>query len=198
MPLWLTAFGTIGIVFALMIFFVMFSKRETVLEVERSYSASATGEPSFVTRTFDLKGHPATIQVNTKTDLNNNWVYFNYSLINDETDVAYDFGREVSYYSGSDSDGSWNEGSRNDTALLPSVPPGRYYLRVEPEMESTTPVRFDITLKHDVPTFAWFWIVIVLLFIPPIFRTIRSAHFEGMRWAESDHAPVQLNSNEDD
>jgi hypothetical protein len=198
-PLWLTAFSMISIALALMIFFALFSKRETVLEVERSFSATAEGEPSFVTRTFDLNGRPATVEVDTSTDLNNNWIYFNYALINDDTGTAYDFGREVSYYYGSDSDGSWNEGSRNDSALLPAVPPGRYYLRVEPEMESSTPVRFDIKLRHDVPTFAWFWIAIPLLLLPPIFRTIRSAQFERARWSESDHPPMKFtSSNEDD
>lgn len=197
-PLWFNALGLIGVTLALMIFFAVFSKRETVLQVERSYSASATGEPSFVTRTFDLTGRPATVEVDTKTDLNNNWVYFNYALINDDTGLAYDFGREISYYHGADSDGSWNEGSRRDSVLLPSVPPGRYYLRVEPEMTSAAPVRFDITLRHDVPTFTWFWFAIVLLLMPPIFPTIRSAHFESTRWAESDHPPVQLNSSDED
>ena len=91
MPLWLTAFGMIAVVFVLMILFAMFSKRETVLEVERSYSAAATGEPSFVTRTFDLKGRPATIEVATRTDLSNNWIYFNYALINDDTGIGYRF-----------------------------------------------------------------------------------------------------------
>jgi hypothetical protein len=197
-PMWLYSFGLIGVALALMVFFAAFSKRETVLEVERSYSASAEGEPSFVTRTFDLKGRPATIEVDTKTDLNNNWIYFNYALINDDTGVAYDFGREVSYYYGADSDGSWNEGSPSDSTLLPAVPPGRYYLRVEPEMTSATPVRFDITLRRDVPTFVWLWFAMVLLLIPPIFRTIRSAQFERARWAESDHPPMKFKSSGED
>jgi hypothetical protein len=51
-------------------------------------------------------------------------------LINDQTGQTFDFGREVSYYH--DSDGS--EGSRNNSVIVPSVPSGQYYLRVEPEM----------------------------------------------------------------
>ena len=111
---------------------------------------------------------------------------------------AIDFGREVSYYYGADSDGSWNEGAKSDSVLLPAVPAGRYYLRVEPEMTSTTPVRFDITLRHDVPTFAWFWVAMGLLLIPPLFRTLHSAQFERARWAESDHQPIKFTSGGDD
>jgi hypothetical protein len=130
--------------------------------------------------------------------LRNNWVYFGFSLINEDTDTAYDFGREVSYYSGSDSDGAWSEGNARDSVLLPAVPPGRYYLRVEPETESGAPVTFDIRVRHDVPTYIWFWIAMGLLLIPPLIRTIQRAHFESARWAESDHAPVSSSSSDDD
>jgi hypothetical protein len=195
--LWLKAFALIGVTLALMAFFGMFSKRETVLEVQRSFAAGAT-EPSFTTRPFDLTGRPATVEVSTRTNLSNNWAYFNYALINDETGVAYDFGREISYYSGADSDGSWSEGGASDSVILPAVPPGRYYLLVEPETQSAVPVNFDIRLRHDVPTYTWFWIIIALLLIPPIFRAIQAANFERMRWAESDHAPTFNTSDEDD
>ena len=46
------------------------------------------------------------VELDTSTDLSNSWAYFNYALINSETGQAYDFGREVSYYYGSDSDGA--------------------------------------------------------------------------------------------
>ena len=52
---------------------------------------------------------------------NNNWVYFNFTLINLDTGQAYDFGREVSYYHGSDSDGAWTEGDPSDTVTVPRV-----------------------------------------------------------------------------
>ena len=41
--------------------------------------------------------------------------------------------REISYYFGRDSDGAWTEGASWDRVWLPSVPPGRYVLIVEPE-----------------------------------------------------------------
>ena len=47
------------------------------------------------------------------TDLNNDWAYLSLALINEDTGVAYDFGKEISYYYGRDSDGSWSEGGRS-------------------------------------------------------------------------------------
>ncbi|MGE5488688.1 MAG: DUF4178 domain-containing protein, partial [bacterium] len=98
--------------------------------------------------------------------------------------------REVSYYFGRDSDGDWTEGKRDDSALIPSVPAGRYYLRVEPEMEPGAPAMYyTLSVTRDVPSLAFFWIALALLLLPPVFVTIRSAAFEAKRWKESDHPP---------
>ena len=70
------------------------------------------GEASFVTDVFNLDGRTSNVEVTTSADVNNYWIYLNYALINQDTGQAWDFGREVSYYHGYDSDGSWTEGSR--------------------------------------------------------------------------------------
>lgn len=157
-------------------------------EVFRQRYSGMPGAASFVTPVFELKGRPSNIEIQIRTDLENAWASFNLALINAETDVAYDFGREVSYYHGVDSDGSWSEGSRNDTARIPSMRAGRYYLRVEPEMESGR-VEYELRVRRDVPSFWPFWVAAGLLLIPPVWMGVRTASFEGRRWQESDYAP---------
>jgi len=97
----------------------------------------------------------------------------------------------VSYYYGHDSDGSWSEGSTVDRATIPSVPSGRYYLRVQPELgtDNPNPLVFMLMLQRDVPSVAFFGAVLALLAIPPILALFRRGAFEQMRWRESDHAP---------
>src|SRR5579862_2326777 len=127
-------FTFLGLATALLVIFTLnqlFARREPVFR-EAYQFASSGGEPSFVTPDFDLKGRTSSVEVQTDADVSNQWIYLNYALINEDTGQAYDFGREVSYYSGTDSDGAWHEGARYDSVLLPSVPAGRYYLRVEP------------------------------------------------------------------
>ena len=120
------------------------------------------------------------------TDLDNNWAYFNFALINDQTGQTFDFAREVSYYH--DSDGS--EGSRSNSVIVPSVPSGQYYLRVEPEMAPGSPfVRYDLELRRNVPNYGFFGVAALLLLIPPVFTTFRRSSFEAARWRESDYAP---------
>ena len=53
---------------------------------------------------FELTGRTSNVEISIRTDLNNNWAYFNFALINEGTGQDFDFGREVSYYR--DSDGS--------------------------------------------------------------------------------------------
>ncbi len=168
-----------------------FTPQPVVLDQSYTFSPTPGAEPSFVTPEFDLKGRTAALELAIKTDLVDNWAYFNFALINVDTGSADDFGREVSFYR--DSDG--NEGSPNSTVLIPSVPPGRYYLRVEPEMETSAPrsrltlqrMRYQLTLRHGVPSYGWFWIAFFLLLIPPILYTIRARSFEAKRWMESDY-----------
>jgi hypothetical protein len=163
--------------------------REKVFESAYRFSPGVA-EPSLVTDVFELKGRPSTVKVGVQTDLANNWAYFHFALINSDTGQAYDFGREVSYYAGRDSDGDWTEGNRNDSALVPAVPAGRYYLRVEPEVEpnAATTFNYRLAVTRDVPSLAFFWIVLPFLLLPPLVVTIRALVFESERWKESDYA----------
>jgi hypothetical protein len=170
----------------------MFARDQIVLDQNYHFQAGTPGEPAFVTPVFDLQGHPSNVRIDIKTDLNNNWTYFGLALINNDTGEAFDFGREVSYYSGYDSDGRWTEGSDRDSATIPAVLPGRYYLRVEPEMDaaaarSLRAVNYEIVVRRDVPNFTWYWIAALLLLIPPIVTWYRSFSFERARWLESDY-----------
>jgi hypothetical protein len=166
-----------------------FMGREEVYRHQYSFSPKAGSEASFVTDIFELKGRPSNVEVRVSTNLSNNWAYFNFALINARTDEAYDFGREVSYYSGYDSDGSWSEGGRNDSAVIPTVPAGRYYLRVEPEMDpGAAMMQYEVLVRRDIPSLSYIIIAGLLLLIPPIVTSIRAAKFGGRRWAESDYA----------
>ena len=174
----------------------MSSANREVFQNTYLFTPAMKTDAAFVTPTFELTGRTSNVEISVRTDLNNNWAYFNFALINEDTGQDFDFGREVSYYR--DSDGS--EGSPHDSVIVPRVPSGKYYLRVEPEMESRIlqSMSYELTIHRDVPTHAFFWIAGLLLLIPPIFITVRAARFESARWRESDYAPVGPSSGGDD
>jgi hypothetical protein len=177
--------------------FVLQSNQEVY---RRSYSFRPTSgvDSSFVTDVFRLEGRPANVEVEINSDVDNNWTYFAMALINVETGDAYDFGREVGYYHGRDSDGNWSEGSRNDDVTLPEIPAGNYYLRVEPDgTPGSMPVNYTLTVSRDVPQVMWFLIALGALLVPPALISFRSYRFEFNRWQESDYA-VETSSDDDD
>ena len=199
--------------FTLLLFLAMsasmvFHSNNKVFE-SKYYFIPGSAEPSFVTPIFDMPGGEKNVQVEIKTDLENEWAFFGFALINDTTGTAYNFGKEVSYYHGRDSDGSWSEGDRGDKVTIGGVPGGKYYLRVEPDMETpaTSPVsggkrvNYQVTVTRDIPVVWPYFLAWPFLLIPPLIATIRRANFETKRWAESDPSGASgdaENSKEDD
>ncbi len=177
-------------------------RQEEVFKSSYAFSTLARGETSFVTPVFELKGRPSNVELTVDTDLENDWAYFSFTLINEQTGEGYDIGREVSYYHGRDSDGSWSEGGRDDRVLVPSVPAGRYYLRVEPDMNDEDgrahSVRYQVRVRRDVPYNPFFWIAGLLLLVPPIFVSLRAAGFEKARWQESSFVSDSKSDGEDE
>jgi hypothetical protein len=193
---WKTFFMLAAVWLALVAIFGISAANKEVFRQTFTYFPERAGEQSFVTDFFELEGGTRNVEIQLRTDLDNQWAYFNLALINERTGQGLDFGRQLSYYTGRDGDGAWSEGSPNDSVLVPRVPAGRYYLRVEPETEAadwrdspTRSVRYELIVRRDVPSFFWFWIALPLLLIPPLARTIGTAKYESARWAESDYAP---------
>ena len=181
-------------------FAVMISGNKEVFRASYAVDRNTfKGETSFVTDVFELGDRTCNVEVETSTDLNNNWIYLNYALINQDTGQAWDFGREVSYYYGRDSDGPWTEGSRNDSVVVPSVPPGHYYLRIEPEPpQGFQHIGYSVRVVRDVSVFSIYGLAFLALLLPAAALTWRRLNFERLRWAESDHPMVTTGSSEDD
>jgi len=141
-------------------------------------------EKALVTEFFDLPGRPSNVVIKSTANVNNNWIYLHLTLIH-EHGRAYDFGREISYYQGVDGGERWAEGSTTDEAVLPTVPAGRYYLRLEPESPAPL-VNYSVKVYRDVPQWSFFFIALGALCLLPLLLKWRSSRFEAARWAESD------------
>jgi hypothetical protein len=176
------------IMVALMVGINMLARNEEAFEQTFEFNTNAHGEPSFVTDPFELKGRTSDVELTTSAQVNNDWIYLNYALINQDTGHAYDFGREISYYHGYDSDGYWSEGGTKNSVTLSSIPSGTYYLRIEPESDPNRgTIAYTVTLKRDVPQASFFWLGALALLLPAVIITWRSLNFEHLRWAESDY-----------
>jgi hypothetical protein len=152
------------------------------------FDSRTAQEATLVTPVFELEGRPTAVQIETATNLDNQWMFVGYALVNDETGQAYEVARDVSYYHGVDDGESWTEGSPTDGVALPSVPAGRYFLRIETEGDRTAaPIRYGVRVVRDVSTSLWFVVAVVLIAVPPLLASWRAWKFEARRWQESDH-----------
>ncbi|MBI4867062.1 MAG: DUF4178 domain-containing protein [Candidatus Wallbacteria bacterium] len=176
----------LAVAFAIHAFFWSFVDASKLVKTWRFTVSPQDVEKTRLTESFELDGRTSDVEVRLSTNLSNNWAYFNMALVNESTNVAYDFGREVSYYYGSDSDGSWSEGGQSDECYLPSVPAGRYFLLVETEPANVN-VAFDVSIWRDVPMHRHLIFAVMLLSVPGLWLWWRRRSFEYNRWLESDH-----------
>lgn len=148
----------------------------------------SAGDPerSRVTEVFEVEGRISNLMVDIDSNLDNHWAVVNMALINADSDEALDFGKELSYDHGYEDGESWSEGRPNGSVVIPAVPPGRYYLRVEPETDAS-PLSLRFTLRRDVFLARLPLTALLLLLSPLLWAWVRRESFENERWSESDH-----------
>jgi hypothetical protein len=152
-------------------------------------------ERSRVTPVFEVSGRPDNLELTIDTSLENDWAYFSLALIEEGAGRAYDFGREVSYYHGVDGGEAWSEGARWERFVVPGVPDGRYYLRLEPEYGGQR-LGARVLVRRGVPVKRVPLLALLLLLLPPAWGALRREAFETVRWTDSDHP--RATSEEDD
>jgi hypothetical protein len=185
---------------AMLIGNVTFAANEQVFSQSYSYDRGVGESGAFVTAPFELTGRSSGVAIDVNAALDNDWVFFTLSLINERTGETREVTRQLEYYSGVDSDGSWSEGDRSETVRLSSVPAGRYFLRVEPEGGEIGKQRVGYTLqvRRDVPHFGFYAVAFLALLTPMLFSLFPTAAFENRRWAESDHPIGGTTSSDED
>jgi hypothetical protein len=166
--------------------------RAITADRERVFAGAYRFEPNapsaFVTDPFAL-ADDGTVEIALQAPrLANAWIDFDLALINIDAGTAWNVAREVSFYSGTDSDGAWTEGDREERLLLPRVPAGQYYLRVEPVSDAKVPIDYTIAVRRDVVSMLPYGLALVTLFLPTLFAVMHSSTFEQRRLQESDYS----------
>ena len=85
------------------------------------------------------------------------------------------------------------------TVVSPSSSAFSYAVLTDPgsaTLNSATVTYYTVTVKRDVPQYSFYAIALGALLLPAILLTWRSLSFEHLRWAESDHPPINLGGNE--
>ena len=149
--------------------------------------AAPDANTAFVTPEFEIPGTMANVVVEARaTSLKNDWLSLAMALVNVETGTAIDFGAELSFYTGVEDGEAWTEDERTARVTLPSVPGGRYLLRIEPTAgPGGQRIAYSLALRRDVPRVGLVLVAFLLLAVPPMLSSMSAAGFERRRWAES-------------
>jgi Domain of unknown function (DUF4178) len=149
----------------------------------------ATLETEFISKTFQLaeSSTPYYMEFLANSSLNNEWLEFQMSLVNEKTGVEREFELGLEYYSGVDNGYAWSEGSESASVHLSSVEPGSYHLKVKalsPAFSEQTP--FQLTVRTASPV-AWnVWIILLPYLILWAIINLMKRQFERMRRGEID------------
>ncbi len=165
-------------------------------------------EPSVTTEPFKITGsHSKPIQLNFNADLNNRWVFFTVSLINQDTNEAIVTSKSLSYYSGSDGGEYWSEGEKSGYIIVPRVAPGDYVLFIDPQtgtgndpekigppadkknakIDDKPLVKYTVSVVDSPTYWTWFFLICLILGIMPCWYIARYYFSEQDRWEDSDH-----------
>lgn len=139
------------------------------------------------------------ILIKSTSPVENNWVELGVSLVNEQTNEAYEVKQAIEYYRGYDGGESWSEGEQYAETYISNVPSGNYRLLFDVdagEFPKGTPVNLSLNVKNDVPNWSNLWIILGLIMTYPLFMVLRHWNFEAKRWSESDCAPTIYRSNQ--
>ncbi len=148
--------------------------------------SNATTPQAIFSQPFDLKAN-RNVRITAGAQVDNAWADLDVDLINEQTkEVAESVNTPVEYYTGSDSDGAWTEGSRSTDATISSLPAGKYSLKVEGTWQNWQ-AQMPVTVKveQNVNRGVNFICALLILMIMPIVGLIRKVAFEGSRWKDS-------------
>ncbi len=179
-------------------FFAFIGSGKTLLRQAVTFSPQMA-EESVVTNEFEVRDRPRKLTVRNSTSLDNNWIGLDLMLVNKASGQAWPAARELAYYHGNDGGESWSEGDRSDEVVFLDIPPGTYYLTIDPDIAPEKPVPVRDVIEVSSGGAGWSNFVMVLLFLVffPVFTRLRFAAFEARRWAESDHAPAASSDSSD-
>jgi hypothetical protein len=134
---------------------------------------------------FDIKGN-RNVRITANANVSNAWADLDVDLINDQSQEVESVNVPIEYYSGTDSDGAWTEGSQSTDATLSSLPAGKYTLRVEGTWQNwQQPIAVGVKVEQNVNRGVNFCCAFIALAIVPFFGLIRKWSFEASRWKDS-------------
>lgn len=117
------------------------------------YSGHTVSQAFFQTKTeriaFHIDDPSHLVELNLRSNVDNDWIYYDMSVKNREGEEVYSLGKEISYYHGYEGGESWSEGSKRATAYFKVAHSGDYFVQFNaPEYRRA--VQTNVAIKENV------------------------------------------------
>ncbi|MFL5339497.1 MAG: DUF4178 domain-containing protein [Gemmataceae bacterium] len=156
----------------------------------------------FFSDKFELRGH-GNVYVSVEAPTLVNGLMLEGDLVRDSDGHLQPFVLDMGYYTGTDDEGPWTEGSKTDDAFISSPGAGTYSLRLEAEPDTPTlsgPLK--VKIEQGVARARNFLLALLLLLAIPAGVGVYHLYFVSQRWKDSEFSPfkgvVQSGGGDDD
>jgi hypothetical protein len=147
--------------------------------------ANASAPQTAFSQPFEIKAN-RNIRISASAPVSNSFAELDVDLVNDQSQEVESVNIPIEYYFGSDSDGAWTEGSKDQDATLSSLPAGKYTLRVEGAWQDwQQPMPVSLRVEQNVNRGVNFLCAFIVLLIVPVLGLFRKISFESRRWKDS-------------
>jgi hypothetical protein len=139
------------------------------------------GGGSWTSEPFRIPADANIMGLHVGTNLSNNWASVSAAILPVGSDEPIGvLTKDLEYYSGHDSEGSWSEGSRKGSRFAVAPPAGEY--RIEVEVEASASVRLTVQVTARDRLTRWPLLVGIMMCLPGFLIFLRRMSFENRRW----------------
>ena len=127
-------FGIIAIVISLLQFY-NYSTRTNYEVFRDSIRFDSVRNKELISKSFELKGASAPLEVKLYSNVDNSWANVELSLINEKTNETEYTSKDIEEYHGYEDGESWSEGSKNEEFNFCGVAPGKYHFTISAQKQ---------------------------------------------------------------
>lgn len=132
---------------------------------------------------FTVSDADRLLQLELKAPVSNNWVYYDVTVSDASSDEEIlSLGKEISYYTGRDSEGYWTEGSQRAKALFKVPAAGEYEVEITPAEAGGSIPALSVSLYDQILVKRYVVALLILSILASLALPFARHHFEKKRW----------------
>jgi hypothetical protein len=130
---------------------------------------------------FHIDNPEHLVELDIESNVDNNWIYFDISVLDADDEEVYALGEEISYYHGYEGGESWSEGSRSATAFFKVERAGDYRLEFSAP-ENSYSFYTHVTIRENVVRSLYFVILLVIFGLGTLIYLVKYASYYSKLW----------------